>query len=220
MIIVCIGIGDGWSECAHSAASRMSEMTGLDYVVIDDQFADSPHPSWLKAKVTERLPDYDDFLVMDADMVCVQTWNPLWLYESMGRPFCAVPDTRDPWVYGECMNLGIPFPDTYVNGGLTMFNRRHQHVWDKVWARLPSCGQWQEQGALNLALLETGVEVCRLPRRFNVILNKGCIITEESKPLLSNAVNIHGCNIGGVEKLKQFQERYGLLPEAYQPVTA
>jgi hypothetical protein len=211
---ICISTGE-YKWIGKAAADRMGEMTGLDCIIIDEVFCEVPHPSWIKAKLIDHFPEIDSFLVFDSDIICLQPWQPEALFEELHRPFMAVPDDRSNNVLHECVNLEIPFPDFYVNGGLTIFGREHKPVWDAVWKCHPKCGRWLEQGALNLALLETGVEVCRLPRRFNYLAHGGTMTPQQAKDL--NIVNYHACSIGNAIGVREVQERFGLYDHHKNP---
>jgi hypothetical protein len=204
MIGVTIGVGDGWRQVAEAAANRMSEFTKLRCVVMSERFRAVTHPSWLKCKLIEHFPNEDSFMVFDADLICLRPWKPKLIFEYTGRAFCAVPDTRLDCIYEECEALGISFPDIYINGGLTIFGSEHKPIWDEAWRKHPRCGKWLEQGALNLALLESNTQMCRLPRRFNVVTYKGRISDKELCDM--RAVNVHACAVNdwrGIEKLQK-----------------
>lgn len=175
MIGVTIGIGRLWPEIAARSARRMQKMTGLRCIVIDgarrvgapERLPEVVHPSWLKCHITRIFPTEHRFLVFDADIFCLSHWDPEALFAETRKSFCAVPDRNLPAVYKECCEHQLPFPDWYVNGGLLMFNRKHEAIWDEVWNKHPRYGRWLEQTALNKAIQESGIDVCRLPRVFN-----------------------------------------------------
>jgi len=208
MIGLCYGIGTH-AEAARFAADQMQYMTGVSCTVIEtNPLAEEVHPSWLKCIAIDLFPEEDSFLVFDADILCLKPWDPEKIFEDLGRPFCAVPDTRDQIVYEECNNLGIPFPDLYINGGLTIFGQEHAEVWRSTWKRRPRCGKWMEQGALNLALLDTGVETCRLPRWFNVLANGKDGLREIKDPTVKHRmINLHFCGTKIAEVLA-LQKQY------------
>lgn len=213
MIIVSIGIGPGWRAIAQAAVNRMSEMTGLEGRVVDEMFFPCIHPSWLKCHLLKRFPG-EDLLVMDADIIGLQMWNPKGIFEAMRRAFCAVPEDRFKSVLDECEETGIPWPDWYVNGGLLMFGPEHQPLWDFVWRKHPKCGRWLEQSAINLGLLDTGIEICRLPKKFNFVTHEGQINCNDLRK--ADAVNLHvsSCN---VDQLRQVHRIFQLREaHAYQ----
>jgi len=211
MIGIVIGTGD-WTGVACTAARRMMQMTGLSMEVITEVDPKFTHPSWMKSAILDwpQFASEDSFLVMDADIICLQEWEPDALFETLGRPFCAVPEPNTDTVHDECASLGIPFPSYYVNAGLTMFGREHAEVWNIVKRKHPKCGRWLEQGALNLALMHTGVEVCRLPRRFNVVTYRGDVERYHDEQMRGHAINLHITSMPGPQELRQIQESYGL----------
>jgi hypothetical protein len=104
-----------------------------------------------------------------------------------------------PAVLAECEAWGLGFPDTYLNCGLLIFGREHAPVWDRTWCRHPKGGAWMEQTALNRALIDEAVEVCRLPRRFNLLAHRGRINPIYARATLRDAVNVHTCAMPSAE---------------------
>lgn len=193
MLIVCIGVGVEWRQMANLAASRMALMTGLDYVVVSDLFYPACHPSWLKCHLLNRYKG-EDLLIMDADIISLKMWNPQRIFEDTGRPFLAVPEPRYQSVLEECEVMGLPFPDIYVNGGLVVCGAHHAPIWQAAWKKHPKCGRWLEQSALNLAIIESDIPVCRLPRAFNYVTHHGKFTSQELE--YQSVVNLHvsGCD--------------------------
>jgi hypothetical protein len=194
MIGVTIGIGEGWRELAQAAALRMEEMTGIQCFVIEENPREwqAVHPSWLKCHVPAMFPDHDEFLVFDADILAVRPWDPAALFETLGRPFMAVPEPgTNPEVMEECRKWQLAFPDSYLNCGLLVFGREHAPVLDAAWEYHPHGGEWLEQTALNRALVDSGVEICRLPRRYNTLAKHGRINSIYSRVSPQDAVCLH-----------------------------
>jgi hypothetical protein len=211
VIGVTLGVGDGWREVAAVAAQRMAHYTGLQITVVENPIRQYAHPSWAKADVIEMFPTEDSFLVFDADVVCLRHWSPDQLFADLGRPFCAAVERRSQDVFDECAALEISFPDVMVNGGLLMFGREHLPVWEAVRGRHPKCGRWMEQGALNLSLLESDFEVCRLPRQFNTLAhNKPLAALTPDEIERKRVINLHWCGVRDPQKLLEIQKRYGL----------
>lgn len=184
----------------------MQDMTGINCFVLGDGGGpiDVVHPSWLKCKIIDQIPSHNEFLVFDADIVCRRTWDPEAIFNQMGRAFCAVPDFRSQEVFDECNSIGVAFPDVYLNGGLLMFGREHKPIWDCVLDRHPGpFGKWLEQGALNIALLDSGCDVCRLPRIYNTLVHKGN--TEGHVFDISRAINVHFCGVSHPDSLSILQ---------------
>jgi len=173
------------------------------------------HPSWLKCKVLEVLPQ-DEFLLFDADIICLQPWNPEKVFADNGRKFCAVPDRICQMVHQECLAFQLPYPNWYVNAGLTMFSREHAFVWQRTWQRHPKFGRWLEQTALNVALKEfedSGGGVCRLPRNYNTLpsLEDGKNNFAWPTPETKDVINFHYADLGGnTAKLIALQKELGM----------
>lgn len=192
MIGVTIGIGEKWAKLAHATARRMAHTTGLQCHVIEaDEFA-CAHPSWLKCHIHRIFPEEDSFLLFDADILPLRKWNPEGLFRSLRRPFLAVPEPNaNPHLIQECADWQLGFPDVYINGGLLIYGREHGFVWDRVWSMHPNGGRWLEQTALNRALADECVELCRLPRHFNLMAQHGQIKSIYCRSTLKDAINVH-----------------------------
>jgi hypothetical protein len=212
MIGVCIGVGPGWKEAAQLTAARMATTTGLRCVVLDKCDPPVCHPSWLKCHVTSIYPDEDSFLVFDADILPLKPWNPELLFEGLGRPFCACPDRNSPGTLRECQNFGLPWPDWYINGGMLIFGREHQRVWDYVWRKHPRYGTWLEKTALNEALLKIGIPVCRMPRTVSQ-MHMG------STPIArANAINLHLAGIHSSDVIIDAHRRLSDSPRSRESI--
>jgi hypothetical protein len=208
MLAVTIGIGPGWTDLAHATAARVRSMTGLPTAVIEADPLGCAHPSWLKCHIPRIFPDHDSFLVFDADLLPVRPWDPVSLFETLGRPFMAVPEPPDhPELVEECAAWHIPHPGVYINAGLLIYGREHLPVLDRAWSYHPNGGSWLEQTALNRALLDEAVEVCHLPRRYNVIAHHGRINNIYCRSHPGEAINLHTCAIGDPYEIAQHHAR-------------
>jgi hypothetical protein len=200
MIGVTIGTGE-WKAQARDTAHRMEAMTGLPCFVIEQDDFNCAHPSWLKCHIHRIFPLADSFMVFDADILPLRPWNPKALFEMNGRAFMGVPEPNaSPAVLAECEDWGLGYPDVYLNGGLLIFGQEHAPVWDRTWSRHPNGGTWMEQTAMNRALVDEAVEVCRLPRRFNLLAHQGRINPIYARATLRDAVNIHTCAMESAEE--------------------
>lgn len=210
MIGVTIGIGKGWQELATAAARRMEDWAGLPCVVIDQDTIGCAHPSWLKCHIPAMFPHDDEFLVFDADILCVREWDPAALFETLGRPFMAVPEPgTNPEVMEECRKWQLAFPDSYLNCGLLIFGREHAPVLDATWAYHPHGGAWLEQSALNRSLVDSGVEICRLPRRYNTLAKHGRINSIYARVSPRDAVCLHTCAMSDPAEILAHHQRLG-----------
>jgi len=206
VIGVTIGTGD-WKSQARRAAHRMERMTGLRCYVIEEDAYGCDHPSWLKCHIHRLFPEQDSFLVFDADILALRPWEPCALFEMSGRAFMGVPEPNSSAVRAQCEEWEIGFPDVYLNGGLLIFGREHAPVWDRTWSRHPEGGAWMEQTALNRALIDEAVEVCRLPRRFNLLAQNGRINSIYSRATLRDAVNVHTCAMASADYCRNIHEK-------------
>lgn len=173
MIGVTIGIGKEWFECAHWAARRMEDMTGLECRVVESSCyfqGGNLHPSWWKHRIRElHRSDDGDYLYFDADIIPLKPWNPKEIFEKNGRKLCAVPDNNVlmcSQVRAEEKAIGIP-PNTYLNAGLFIFGREHATVFEETWSRRPKFHRWIDQSAWNGALFDLKTRVAVLPKKFN-----------------------------------------------------
>lgn len=207
MIAVTIGVGEGWKELAERSALQMAAMTGLETRVIDVDDYGCAHPSWLKCHVHRIFPEEDSFLVFDADVLAIRGWDPEEMFEVMRRPFMAVPEPNaNPTLMAECRKWAIGGPDVYVNGGFLIYGREHGYIWDRTWARHPHGGSWLEQTALNRSILDSYMEVCRLPRHFNLLAQAGRIRSLYSRSTLRHAYNVHACAMKSAEEVSEFHQ--------------
>ena len=207
MIGVTIGTGP-WKAQAEATAHRMEAMTGLACFVIYEDAYGCDHPSWLKCHIHRIFPHADSFLVFDADILPLRPWNPKSLFEMNGRAFMGAPEPNaSPAVLSECEKWGLGYPDIYLNCGLLIFGQEHAPVWDRTWCRHPDGGSWMEQTALNRALVDEGVEVCRLPRRFNLMAHRGRINPIYARATLRDAVNVHTCAMPSAEDCREIHEK-------------
>ena len=207
MIGVTIGTG-AWKAQAEATARRMEAMTGLPCVVIEADEYGCDHPSWLKCHVHRIFPKIDSFLVFDADILPLRPWDPESLFKMNGRAFMGAPEPNaSPAVRAECEAWGLGYPDIYLNCGLLIFGREHAPVWDRTWSRHPNGGLWMEQTALNRALIDEAVEVCRLPRRFNLMAHRGRINPIYARTTLRDAVNVHTCAMPSAESCTEIHAK-------------
>lgn len=208
MIAVTIGVGEGWKQLAERSAERMAAMTGLETRVIDTDDYGCAHPSWLKCHIHRIFPDVDSFLVFDADVLAIRGWDPEEMFEVMRRPFMAVPEPNaNDVLIEECRDWKLGYPDIYINGGFLIYGREHGYVWDRTWKHHPKGGRWLEQTALNRSLADNCTEICRLPRHFNMLAQKGRVRSLYSRTTLRHAYNVHTCALQTPEELTDCHAR-------------
>jgi hypothetical protein len=208
MIGVTIGVGAGWAALAEQTARRMERMTGVGCVALTEKLVDCAHPSWIKCHLPDLFPRADEFFVFDADILPLRPWDPARLFADLGRPFMAVPEPNgNPDLLQECKDHHLGYPDTYVNTGLMIFGREHKYILDLAWQMHPDGGRWFEQTAINVALSDNYVECCRLPRRYNLIAQRGRINSIYCRGTLRDAINVHTCAMKDPEELMDHHQR-------------
>jgi hypothetical protein len=184
MIGVTIGYG-AWKEVAERAAARMEAMTDMECRVLPDEYVDDPaRASWAKTRVMEAYPN-EAFLIFDADVWCMKPWKP---WKLLGRP-TFVPEQLNTAIDTECQLYGLP-KDRYVNGGLWIVNCDHEPLMKAVRSYYPEYGRWQEQTALNKALLELDQPPHYLPRAYNDIVRPN-LDTDPVRLRARHSINLH-----------------------------
>lgn len=164
MIGVTIGYG-AWRDVAIAAAAQMQINTGIECMILPDLYVDDPQrASWAKMRVLEAYPN-DDFLIFDADIWCMKEWDPRAFAD---RP-TFVPEEPNTAIDAECQLYGLP-RERYVNGGLWIVNRKAEPLFKAVQSMYPEYGRWQEQTALNKAIIALREPVRYLPRAYNDIV--------------------------------------------------
>ena len=127
MIAVTIGVGL-YESMAHYAAQAVSDMTGLDAVVLgtaDYNKSGCALPHFLKLKLFDFIEE-ESILYFDADMVCLNQWNPRD-YEHRNAVLC-VAERRHPAIVEACKLWDIPL-DEYVNTGMLLLRRSLHREW-------------------------------------------------------------------------------------------
>jgi hypothetical protein len=78
---------------------------------------------------------------------------------------------------------------------------------DRAWSKHPEGGQWLEQTAINFALAMDYAEVCRLPRRYNLIAQQGRINSIYCRGSLRDVVNVHCCAMQDADQIASHHQR-------------
>lgn len=184
MIAVTIGVGPYYGEMARLAAERVRRFTGLPTRVLgDEEYRSEVDPRLaaaigpmatcaLKARLFELLPDFDDILYFDADLVFLAPWDPRSLGGS-DRFVCV----RDSWyldfIQADAARLGVP-AERYFNAGFFIASREaHAGVLAEVYRRFSEVHdkghRLHDQSLFNLVVHERGVPVRFLDRRYNFV---------------------------------------------------
>ena len=168
-VAVTIGVAH-YAEMAALAARELSERTGLRTVVIGDrEFANSglEEPAFLKFRLFD-LVDAENILFFDADMVCLEGWDPAQYFGS--RAIACVRERMVPVVLRESPLWGVP-PEEHFNTGLFIASRRHHAAWlrraEGMRHERPTA--LYDQLPLNGARRELGIPLKLLDRRHNWI---------------------------------------------------
>jgi hypothetical protein len=171
MIAVTIGVGR-YQAMADYAALAVRKMTGLSTVVLgEDHFANSglSYPHFLKLRLFDLL-DEEDLLFFDADMVCLNSWDPRLFAQR--QAIVAVADRPDqPVVREACATWGIPQGE-YFNTGLLILNRASHSQWLKeaeLFVHSHALMPLYDQTPLNIVRHQLGLSLSLLDRRFNWI---------------------------------------------------
>ena len=187
----------------------MEAMTGIRCIAIADDF-NTVHPSWNKVHIVELTDAREGIMIFDADIISLRPWNPVALWEASGHAFMAVPDRNNERVEDECAKYDLPFPNIYVNAGLTIFGREHLPVWEATRAMHPFVKGWLEQTPLNMKLIEFergGGNVARLDRKYNTMVGWQSV----HRAMADGIVNAHICGNGEhPERILAAQKEAGL----------
>lgn len=171
MIAVTIGVGE-YKAMAEHAAMAVKKMTGLNTVVLcQDQFRTSglPYPHFLKLRLFDLL-DEEDLLFFDADIVCLNKWDPRAF--TPNKNIVAVADRQDhPLIKKACMTWRIP-RGQYFNTGMLIVNRTFHDEWLKateLFIQSHPLMPLYDQTPLNIVQQNMGLSVTLLDRRYNWI---------------------------------------------------
>lgn len=202
---VTIGIGELWEKAAKRVAERMERNTGIECRVITENHFGVIHPSWLKAYLHQMYPEYDKLIIFDADIIPLKPWDARRVCEESEGLIAGVVDTGD-GVVAECVNYNLD-PKTYINGGLVISGRIHQHIWERVKRGHPRYGSWVEQTALNKAIQKYTIGVYGLPQEYNHIFEFWKKKLDVEKIVNSNIINFHLASLkGNQEQLIEIQD--------------
>ena len=204
MIGVTIGIGDDWEPLAKTAATRMSALTGLDCVVINDWHGpELEHAAWMKCRILDLFPKEDSFLYFDADVWCLKQWNPAGLFELYSRHFLAVPEPFHSAIVEEHKKFNLPDNHHYFNAGLMLFGREDGRVFSEAAKMQKDEPRWYDQTPLNIAVSSFGCGE-NLPHRYNALAHAGVYHPEKTNTPLAEVINLHWCS-SGASKVKALQ---------------
>jgi ADP-heptose:LPS heptosyltransferase len=164
---VTIGVG-GYAEMARLAAREVTALTGLPSVVLGDEVyrqASLCHPDYLKYRLFD-LVDSENIFFFDADMVCLERWDPRAYFGAAG--LTAVRDRLIGQIGREAAEWGVPAED-YFNAGMFIINRAHHLGMLREAERICFSRDtaYFAQTPLNAARARLGIPVNLLERRYN-----------------------------------------------------
>jgi ADP-heptose:LPS heptosyltransferase len=166
---VAVTIGTGhFAHMATLAAREVRAKTGLETIVLgDNEFAASglAHPSLLKFRIFD-LVSADHLLYFDADMVCLEHWDPRQYFGD--RSIVAVRERMLDMIRREAFTWGVPAAE-YFNAGMFIASAVHHRQWMRLAESLyPAGGEaLLDQSPLNAARHRLGIPVRLLDRRYN-----------------------------------------------------
>jgi len=166
-VAVTIGVGRH-ERLARLAAREVHERTGLETIILrskDFEATGLEQPHFLKFRLFDLI-DAENILFFDADLVCLENWDPSVLFD---RPeIVAVRERQNELVMRESSEWGVP-ADEYLNTGMLIINRQHHRSWlgqaELLKSRHYTC--LHEQSPLNAARVQLGMPVKFLDRRYN-----------------------------------------------------
>lgn len=112
--------------------------------------------AWYRVFLPDLIPGAERVLYLDADVIAVDSLEPLWAAELAGGMVAAVTNVFNPWDDGRGASLGIPTP--YFNSGVLVMDleqMRASGTRDAIldWARAHAhVTQWGDQDAVNAVL--------------------------------------------------------------------
>jgi hypothetical protein len=195
---VTIGIGEKWEEAAKRNAERMEKNIGIECKVVSEDPFGLANPSWLKAYLHQMYPEYDRLIIFDADLISLQPWDAKRVCEEAEGMIAGVIDKGD-GVVAECYNYNID-PATYINGGLVISGRIHQHIWERVKRGYPRYGTWAEQTALNKAIQKYTIGIYGLPQEYNHLFQYWKGKLDVDKVTDGKIINFHLSSLRGDAK--------------------
>jgi lipopolysaccharide biosynthesis glycosyltransferase len=78
--------------------------------------------TWYRALVAELLPDLDRVLFLDADLIALDSLEPLWETPLDGRYLAAVTNVFHPNHLHRPAELGMTMPQSYFNAGVLLMD--------------------------------------------------------------------------------------------------
>lgn len=194
MVGITIGTGEYYSRLAKLAARAVEEKTGVKTIIISDEhFAASGllAPHHLKLRLFDFVDD-DFVMYFDADMVCLNSWNP----EKLARKdaVVAVAESARPLHVRTAQDWDIPLGE-YFNAGLLILNRQCHRGWlRETESFVQTDAKFAEydpydQAALNITRHRLGLRLELLDRRYNWIGYGGSRLSYEVPVFMAHGLH-------------------------------
>lgn len=211
-VAVTIGVGDH-AELARLAARELSARTGLQTIVLgDSEFVASglEHPHYLKFRLFD-LVEADDVLYFDADLVCLEEWNPRPLFGKAA--IACVRERMIDEVRWESGEWGVPLEE-HFNSGMFIVNRLHHQHWLRCAESLRQLHptHFYDQLPLNAARYQLGLRLKLLDRRHNYLGFGASSLSYETTVLMAHKLAPGRCDLN----VAYFRGSYELPPPHFR----
>jgi ADP-heptose:LPS heptosyltransferase len=206
---VAVTIGTGpFESMAPLAAREVRALTGLETVVLGaKEFAASglSHPSLLKFRIFDLIRA-DNVLYFDADMVCLERWDPRRYFGD--RAIIAVRERMLDTIRQEASDWGMP-AEEYFNAGMFIASAAHHRPWLRLAESLYPAGGLTlfDQSPLNAARHRLGVPIRMLDRRYNWLGFGGNSLSLDAPVVMAHKLVPHRVGVN----LDYLEGRYDLF---------
>ena len=196
-VAVTIGVG-AYATMARLAAREVAALTGLESVVLGDDVYERSglgHPDFLKFRLFD-LTDAENIFFFDADMVCLERWDPAQFFGS--AELTCVRDRLVQSVRDEARDWGVA-AEEYFNAGMFIVSRAHHVEMLREAERLHHSRRtaFFAQSPLNAARSRLGVPLNMLDRRYNWVGFGSSTLSHEVPVLMAHKLvpDSHAVNV-------------------------
>ena len=113
---------------------------------------------WYRIHLPELLPNVERVLYLDADLIALDSLEPLWETDLKGNYVAAVTNVFGPWDVDYPAKLGLPSPESYFNTGVLLMDLDEMRA-DNCTTALRECALehgeafwFPDQDAMNVVL--------------------------------------------------------------------